>query len=148
MTMMVYLISWPSPLDFVWIWVSIQNLPPRLMTGPTMRLVGETIGPIMQVDLAALRCGEARVLLSLPLHNPVRLKQRLWVSLLDVITVTYKYERLLGSCRVCMRIDHGGLPCPHGSFGYGDPVHSLDLDNTSYGISSELTSNHHLSISS
>ncbi|KAL6125328.1 hypothetical protein ACLB2K_073387 [Fragaria x ananassa] len=31
---------------------------------------------------------------------------------MDVLQVSYCYERLLGRCRDCMMINHGGIRCP------------------------------------
>ncbi|KAL6225875.1 hypothetical protein ACLB2K_004724 [Fragaria x ananassa] len=73
------------PLDFVWIWVEIEGLRTALTTVATTRLVGETIGTVL----------------------------RLRVSPEDVILVKYKYKRLLGGCRICWMLNHGGRSCPH-----------------------------------
>ncbi|KAL6129437.1 hypothetical protein ACLB2K_072787 [Fragaria x ananassa] len=100
------------PLTFMWIWVEIKGLPPTLATAATARLVGETIGPILQIDQSGLNRSNARVHITLPLNDPVRLERRIRVSLVDVLQVSYCYERLLGCCRDCMMINHGGLRCP------------------------------------
>ncbi|KAL6125329.1 hypothetical protein ACLB2K_073388 [Fragaria x ananassa] len=59
------------PLTFVCIWVEIKGLPPALTTAATARLVGETIGPILQVDQYGLNRGNACVRITLPLNDPV-----------------------------------------------------------------------------
>ena len=100
------------PLDFVWIWVEIFHLPAALTTEATARLVGETIGPVLQVDTRSFTQGRVRVRLTLSLHDPVFLHRRLRISPEDIITVEYRYERLLGRCGNCMMINHGGLRCP------------------------------------
>ncbi|KAL6225377.1 hypothetical protein ACLB2K_004227 [Fragaria x ananassa] len=46
-----------GPLDFVWIWVEIQNLPTTPTTIATTRLVGETSGPVLQVDNRGINHG-------------------------------------------------------------------------------------------
>nr|XP_011459640.1 PREDICTED: uncharacterized protein LOC105350015 [Fragaria vesca subsp. vesca] len=64
------------PLDFVWIWMEIERLPAALTTTPTTKLIGETIGEVLQVDHPDINKGVARVRLTLPLHNPMRLERR------------------------------------------------------------------------
>ncbi|XP_062020904.1 uncharacterized protein LOC133737342 [Rosa rugosa] len=83
-------------LDFVWIWVEVQGLPPGILTEPTIRLVGETIGEVLQVDQTALRQGSAHVRLVLPINDSVRLNRRVRVSPIDILTLQFLYERLLG----------------------------------------------------
>ncbi|KAL6176684.1 hypothetical protein ACLB2K_053317 [Fragaria x ananassa] len=75
------------------------------------RLVGETIIPVLQVDERGINNGLVRVRLTLRLHDPVHLERRIRVSPEDVITVKFWYELLLGRCRDCAMINHGGLPC-------------------------------------
>ncbi|KAM5587203.1 hypothetical protein ABKV19_005910 [Rosa sericea] len=99
-------------LDFVWIWVVLQGIPPGILTEPTVRLVGGTIGDVLEVDRVALRHGEARVRLTLPIDDPVRLDRRVRVSPVDVLTLRFRYERLLGRCRLCALLNHGGQRCP------------------------------------
>lgn len=89
-------------------WVVIFSLPPALLTEITVRLVGETIGPAVQMDPEVLGRGTTRVRLVHPLNAPVKANQRLRVSPSDIITVEYKYERLIGRCRTCFRLGHGG----------------------------------------
>ncbi|KAL6198604.1 hypothetical protein ACLB2K_028393 [Fragaria x ananassa] len=74
------------PLDFVWIWVDIHELPAALTTPVTAQLVGETIGPVLKVYECGINNGLVRVHLTLPLHDPVRLERRIRVSPKDVIT--------------------------------------------------------------
>ncbi|KAL6225665.1 hypothetical protein ACLB2K_004514 [Fragaria x ananassa] len=74
------------PLDFVWIWVDIQDLPVALMKPAMTQLVGETIGPVLKVDERGINNGLVRVRLTLPLHDLVRLERRIRVSPEDVIT--------------------------------------------------------------
>ncbi|XP_062007499.1 uncharacterized protein LOC133724697 [Rosa rugosa] len=99
-------------LDFVWIWVALQGIPLGILTEPTVRLVGGTIGEVLEVDRVALSRGEARVRLTLPINDPVRLDRRVRVSLVDVLTLRFWYERLLGRCRLCALLNHGGQRCP------------------------------------
>ncbi|KAL6218681.1 hypothetical protein ACLB2K_011891 [Fragaria x ananassa] len=73
------------PLDFVWIWVGIKGLPAALSTTTTMRLVAETIGVVLQVDHDGLQRGLARVRITLPLNQPVRLDRRIRVSPTNVL---------------------------------------------------------------
>ncbi|XP_024164142.1 uncharacterized protein LOC112171146 [Rosa chinensis] len=40
-------------LDFVWIWVTLQGIPLGLLTEHTIRLVGGTIGEVLEVDRQA-----------------------------------------------------------------------------------------------
>ncbi|KAL6222338.1 hypothetical protein ACLB2K_005730 [Fragaria x ananassa] len=68
------------PLDFVWIWVDIHDLPATLTTPATTQLVGETIGPVLKVDERGINNGLVRVRLTLPLHDPVHLGRRIRVS--------------------------------------------------------------------
>ena len=100
------------PLDFIRVWVVITGLPPALMTEATVRLVGETIGSVIRIDHTALGRDDARLRVTLPLTAPVKSSRRLRVSSSDVITVEYQYERLVGWCRTCNRLDHGGQRCP------------------------------------
>ncbi|KAL6141294.1 hypothetical protein ACLB2K_059584 [Fragaria x ananassa] len=83
-----------SLLDFVWIWVEIQNLSAAITTSVTTKLVSETIGPVLQVDNLDINHGLVRVRLTLPLNDIVRLDRRIRVSPIDVITVKFKYDRL------------------------------------------------------
>ncbi|KAL6144890.1 hypothetical protein ACLB2K_055580 [Fragaria x ananassa] len=100
------------PLDSVWIWVGIQGLPAVLSTVATARLVVETIGVVLQVDHGGFQRGLARVRVTLPLNQPVRLDRRIRVSPMDVLQVTYKYERLIGRCRTCSMLNHDEETCP------------------------------------
>ncbi|KAL6190958.1 hypothetical protein ACLB2K_037352 [Fragaria x ananassa] len=100
-------------LDFFWIWVEICDLPATLTTEATLRLVGETIRPVVNVDQAGLRRGSIRVRVTLPLNSQVRKDKRLHVSPKDVIRVQYRYERLVVLCKDCMMLNHGGIPCPN-----------------------------------
>ncbi|KAL6132645.1 hypothetical protein ACLB2K_064885 [Fragaria x ananassa] len=47
------------PLNFIWIWVEILGLLAALTTVATTRLVGETIGPVLQVDQHSLKSGKS-----------------------------------------------------------------------------------------
>ncbi|KAL6185384.1 hypothetical protein ACLB2K_041518 [Fragaria x ananassa] len=98
------------PLDFFWIWVEVCDLPVALTTNATLRLVGETIRPILNVDQAGLRRGSTRVCVTLPLNSPVRMDRRPCMSPNYVIKVQYMYERLVGLCKV---LNHGGLSSPN-----------------------------------
>nr|XP_011470510.1 PREDICTED: uncharacterized protein At4g02000-like [Fragaria vesca subsp. vesca] len=100
------------PLDFVWLWVRIEGLPAALSTAATARLVAETIGAVLQVDNGGFQRGLARVRITLPLNQPVRLDRRIRVSPTDVLQVIYRYERLVGRCRTCFMLNHGGEACP------------------------------------
>ena len=80
-----------TPLDFFWIWVEISNLSATLVTEVTVRLVGETIRSVLQVDRAGLRNGLASVCFTLPLHHHVRVNKRLKVSPEDLICVNYRF---------------------------------------------------------
>ncbi|KAL6180457.1 hypothetical protein ACLB2K_047120 [Fragaria x ananassa] len=88
-------------LDFVWIWVEIQELPAALTTVATAGLIGKTIESVLQV----------RVSLTLSLNDSVRLDRRTKVPHVVGFTVKFRYDRLLGRCRTCAMINHGGLPC-------------------------------------
>jgi hypothetical protein len=99
-------------LDFVWVWVQIQGIPPAYFTEATIALLGETLGRVMVVDQRAVRDGLARVRIELLLHKPVRLEKKVRFSPSEEYNLTFKYDRLLGRCRVCARLDHVGAPCP------------------------------------
>ncbi|KAL6217689.1 hypothetical protein ACLB2K_010906 [Fragaria x ananassa] len=75
------------PLDFVWIWMEIEGLPAILTTAPTAKLIGETVGELLHVDYPSINKGVARVRLTLPLNNLVRLERCIRVSLEDVLLV-------------------------------------------------------------
>ncbi|KAL6129908.1 hypothetical protein ACLB2K_068290 [Fragaria x ananassa] len=77
-----------------------------------MRLIGKTIGSLLQVDHMSLRNGVARVRITLPLNDLVRLDRMLRVLSKDVIHIQYRYERLVDRCRDCMMLNHDGLACP------------------------------------
>ncbi|KAL6183241.1 hypothetical protein ACLB2K_044652 [Fragaria x ananassa] len=81
------------PLDFFWIWVEISNLSATLVTEVTVRLVGETIRSVLQVDRVGLRNGLASVRITLPLHHHVRVNKRLKVSPEDLIHVNYRNHK-------------------------------------------------------
>ncbi|KAL6125170.1 hypothetical protein ACLB2K_073229 [Fragaria x ananassa] len=98
------------PLDFIWMWVEICDL--QLTTNATMRLIGKTIGSLLQVDHMSPRNGVARVRMTLPLNDLVRLDRMLRVLSEDVIHIQYRYERLVDRCRDCMVLNHDGLACP------------------------------------
>ena len=83
-----------------------------LTTAATRRLVGETIGPVLEVDNRGINHGVVQVRLTLPLYEPVRLDRRIRVSPIDVITMKFSYGELLGRCRTYAMINHGGLPYP------------------------------------
>lgn len=68
------------PLDFFWIWVEVRDLPAALTTDASIRLVGETISPVLTVDQEGKRGGTARARVTLPLNNLVCMDRRLWVS--------------------------------------------------------------------
>ncbi|KAL6211663.1 hypothetical protein ACLB2K_016886 [Fragaria x ananassa] len=63
-------------------------------------------------DQSDLNRGNARVCITLPLNDPVRLEHGIRVSPVDVLQVSYSNGRLLGRCRDYMMINHGGLRCP------------------------------------
>lgn len=65
------------PLYFIQIWVQIIGLLPALLTATTRRVVGKTLGPVLQVDQAGFRWVIFRVRVSLPLSNLMRLQQQL-----------------------------------------------------------------------
>ncbi|KAL6219110.1 hypothetical protein ACLB2K_012316 [Fragaria x ananassa] len=73
----------------------------------------ETIGPILKVDQVGLRRGSTLMRVMLPLNSPVRMDRRLRLSPEDVIKVQYRYERLVGLCKDCLILNHGGFPCPN-----------------------------------
>ncbi|XP_004308583.1 PREDICTED: uncharacterized protein LOC101297012 [Fragaria vesca subsp. vesca] len=100
------------PLNFVRVWVEILGLRVALTTAATTRLVGETIGSVLQVDQHGINREIVRVRLTLMLDEPVRLTRRIRVSPTDVLEVQFRYERLWHWCRVCSMLNHGGLPCP------------------------------------
>ncbi|KAL6209361.1 hypothetical protein ACLB2K_020303 [Fragaria x ananassa] len=99
------------PLDFVWIWVAVSGLPPGWITETSVRLIGETIGDVLGVDGQGVRLGNPRVRVSLPLNELVWLSRWVRVSPVDVLELFFRYERLLGRCRDCAMINHGGLRC-------------------------------------
>ncbi|KAL6176854.1 hypothetical protein ACLB2K_053486 [Fragaria x ananassa] len=112
MTMMVSDIKVVS-LNFVWILFEIRGLPVALtMVATACRLVGETIGPVLQVDEPSTNCLLVRVCVTFPLNTLVRLDKRLRVSPIGVIQVKVKYERLLRRCTDCIMINHKELCCP------------------------------------
>ncbi|KAL6130797.1 hypothetical protein ACLB2K_069176 [Fragaria x ananassa] len=94
------------PLDFVCLWVRIEGLPAALSTAATARLVAETIGAVLQVDNGGFQRGLARVRITLPLNQPVRLDRRIRVSPTDVLQVIYRYERLVERCRTCSMLGY------------------------------------------
>ena len=103
------------PLDFINIWVEVSGLPPELTTRPSIVVVRETIGPVLEVEGNLILQGIAKVRVALPLHGVVRLARRVRVSPSAVLALTFKYERLMGRCRSCSRIDHCGDRCPQSS---------------------------------
>ncbi|KAL6199257.1 hypothetical protein ACLB2K_029043 [Fragaria x ananassa] len=108
-----FLFTFTNKRDVTQIWVDIHDLPVALTTSATARLVRETIDPVLQVDERGINNELVRVRLTLPLHDLVRLERTIRVSPEDLITVKFRYERLLGRCRDCTMINHGGgLPCP------------------------------------
>ncbi|MDD0160948.1 DUF4283 domain-containing protein, partial [Shigella flexneri] len=60
-------------LDFVWIWITLQGIPPSILTEPTVQLIDGTIRKVLEVDRTALRRGDARVWLVLSINDSVRL---------------------------------------------------------------------------
>ncbi|KAL6218078.1 hypothetical protein ACLB2K_011295 [Fragaria x ananassa] len=87
-------------------------MPLGLLTELDVRLVGETIGPVLGVDGQGLRSGNLWVRVSLHLNERVRLSCRVRVSPVDVIELHFRYERMFERCRVCSMISHGGQRCP------------------------------------
>ncbi|KAL6213882.1 hypothetical protein ACLB2K_013321 [Fragaria x ananassa] len=77
------------PLDFVWIWVAVSGLPPGWITETSVRLIGETIGPVLGVDGQGVRLGNPRVRVSLPLNEPVWLSRWVRVSPVDVLELFF-----------------------------------------------------------
>ncbi|XP_024164295.1 uncharacterized protein LOC112171328 [Rosa chinensis] len=87
------------------------EIPAGILMEPTVRLVGGTIREVLEVDRVALRRGEARVRLTLPINDPVRLDSRVRVSPIDILTLRFRYERLLGRCSLCALLNHGRQRC-------------------------------------
>ncbi|KAL6178653.1 hypothetical protein ACLB2K_050171 [Fragaria x ananassa] len=100
------------PLHFFWIWVEVCDLPAKLTIDATVRLVGKTIGLVLNINQSGLMIGSTRVSVTLTLNNLVRIDRCLHVSPKYVIKVQYMYERLVGLCRDCMMLNHGGMVCP------------------------------------
>ena len=76
------------PMNFVWILQEIRGLLVALTTvATTCRLVGETIGPVLQVDEPSKNCMLVCVRVTFPLNALVRLDKRLRVSPIGVIQV-------------------------------------------------------------
>lgn len=117
------------PLNFVWIWVQIHGIPPAFLTMATIALIGETLGPVLTVDQRGVREGLARVRVALPLHKPIRLEKKVLFSSTEEYGLTFKYDHLLGQCKLCARLDHMGAPCldivPSGIPGSAGPSSSL-----------------------
>ncbi|XP_024200486.1 uncharacterized protein LOC112203799 [Rosa chinensis] len=109
-------------LDFVWIWVGLHDLPSGILTEPIVRLVGGTIKGVLEVDRLALRLGDALVRITLAINDSVRLDHRVRVSPTDVLTLQFQYERLLGQCRLCASLNHGGQRCPREDESESDTV--------------------------
>lgn len=100
------------PLEFFWIWVDIQDLPAALTTTATARLVVRRSDQFFRlISATSTMAWFVYVLPSLSMILWLEIR-RIRVSLVDVLTVKFKYESLLGCCRDCTMINHGGLPCP------------------------------------
>ncbi|KAL6129188.1 hypothetical protein ACLB2K_072541 [Fragaria x ananassa] len=67
-----FLFTFNNEHDLNLIWVTIRDLPAALTTDANVRLVGETICSVLQVNQAGLRQGTARVRITLPLQKPLR----------------------------------------------------------------------------
>lgn len=64
------------------------------------------------VDHRGVHEGHARVRIVLSLHRLVCLEKKVCFSSREEYGLTFKYERLLGRCRQCARLDHVGALCP------------------------------------
>lgn len=68
---------------------------------------------MLQVDNCGINHGLVRVRLILPLNVSIRLGRTIRVSHVDVFTVKFRCDKLLGHYRTCAMINHHGFPCPH-----------------------------------
>ncbi|XP_062014453.1 uncharacterized protein LOC133730980 [Rosa rugosa] len=97
------------------VWVEIMGLPPALVTEGAVALIGATLGEIVHLDKAGIRKGTAaRVRIRHVLSSPV--KQVFPPSTFDFTsaasaTVRFRYERLVGFCRVCGMMEHQRSGC-------------------------------------
>ncbi|KAL6225618.1 hypothetical protein ACLB2K_004467 [Fragaria x ananassa] len=78
----------------------------------TTRLVCETIGLVLIVDQNNINQGIVRVRLTLSLDEPVKMQPWIRFFPIDVLEIDFRYERLVGRCRDCFMLNHGGLLCP------------------------------------
>ena len=70
----------------------------------------------MEVDSKAFASKQARFLrvrVEIPLDKPIRRGGQIEGPEGDRVRVAYKYERLVGLCFQCGRLDHEAIRCPH-----------------------------------
>jgi hypothetical protein len=71
-----------------------------------------TMVVMKMVDQHGVWVGHARVHIVLSLHWSVCLEKKVRFFFTEEYELTFKYERFLGCCRQCARLDHVGVVCP------------------------------------
>lgn len=102
---------------------------PTFLTEATTNLIGETLDQVLMVDHRGVRAGQARVHIVLCLHRPVRLEKKVHFSSTKKYELTFKYERLLGRCHQCARLDHVGVVCPEAASDTVPNAVGLSMEN-------------------
>ncbi|OMP08440.1 hypothetical protein COLO4_06478 [Corchorus olitorius] len=92
-------------------WVRIFNLPLKVMNEKVGIVIGETLGPVLEVDLSSGRFLRLRV--EINVLSP--LKDTLKISLPSGdLEVECRYEKMPAHCRVCGMVIHTDLDYPLG----------------------------------
>ncbi|KAL6194332.1 hypothetical protein ACLB2K_035416 [Fragaria x ananassa] len=99
-------------------WVEILGLPPRLFTEEAAGKVGDLLGQVLFMDKIGLRRGiRANVRLIHDISDPVREAFPPMPFEFDLgdwkatVMLSFKYERLVGFCRVCGLLEHLSQGC-------------------------------------
>lgn len=109
--------SYPSTLTF---WIRILGVPLQFWADPTFRSIGKDLGHVDAVDIDG-----GRVQVTLDGLKPLCFETEIEFDNGEETTVSLRYERLHGFCKVCFSLCHEDSFCPQSTSApiHGFPTH-------------------------
>lgn len=101
-------------LQFIEVWVQIRNIPVNHYTIPTITMLGEFVGQVVEVafDPSKSQITEyVRVKVKFDVSKPVRRSKKINFKE-GMVNILYYFERIKKRCYFCQRLTHEQEACP------------------------------------
>lgn len=102
-------------LQFVPIWVQINNLPVNHYTSQTIWDIGDVLGEVKEIafdDTKSQGQHYVRVKVMFNVAKPLRKTKLIDLPSGEQVTIEFVYERILKRCFSCQRLNHANDVCP------------------------------------